>query len=167
MRTIQNSDGKYRKNLVLILSILSILFSYFYYASIRSLSLSAPVWYVIPVLVVLSQYDACKHYAMRKWYEDGRNRLVMLIFNRFFDDRLNRLSKIFFFRFSEIRFWFIDHAKIEKLILNSITPLSGYQCKSQECKVQIDICAQETFLYEIQFWSLSFEPFFWKSTYFW
>ncbi len=90
------------------------------------------------------------------------DRLVMSIFNWFFDDRLNRLSKNRFFRFSEIWFWFINHAKIEKLILNSITPLSRYHYKSQECKVQTDICTQGLFYLKFSFEQLSFEPFFEK-----
>ncbi len=87
----------------------------------------------------------------------------MSIFNRFFDNRLNRLSKNrFFFRFSKIRFRIIDHPKIEKSILNSITPLSHYHCKSQGCMVQIDICAQGLFYTKFNFEQLSFEPFFEK-----
>ncbi len=81
----------------------------------------------------------------------------MSIFNRLIGSQ-----KIDFFRFSEIRFRYIDHAKIEKSILNSITPLSRYHCKSQECKVQIDICAQGLFYTKFKFEQLSFEALFEK-----
>ncbi len=56
-----------------------------------------------------------------------------------------------FFRFSKIRIRLSDHIEIKKLVLYSITPLSRYHCKSQECKVQTDIRTQGLFYTKFNF----------------
>ncbi len=58
----------------MILSIVSILFSCFYYVSIRSLSLGTPFQYVfsISVALFLSTMNV-KHYPRRKWRKGGRD----------------------------------------------------------------------------------------------